>query len=110
MPSFAPEPVTVIVWPIAKAASVKAGEVDEIRPPAASEVKLTSPVKSDASRSPPIVTLSPMVVGWVLVITWTTVPSWTLLRLPILIQFTSPRITTHIQTLLSSPISTSPIT
>src|SRR5580765_5327118 len=42
--------------------------------------------------------------------TCTTVPSCTLLRLPILIQFTSPRMTTHIQTLLSSPISTSPIT
>jgi hypothetical protein len=33
-----------------------------------------------------------------------------LLRLPILTQFTSPRTTAHIQMLLSSPISTSPIT
>ena len=38
------------------------------------------------------------------------VPSWMLERRPIRIQFTSPRMTTHIQTLLSSPISTSPIT
>ena len=42
--------------------------------------------------------------------TWTTVPSWMFVRRPIRIQFTSPRMTTHIQTLLSSPISTSPMT
>ena len=33
-----------------------------------------------------------------------------LVRRPIVIQWTSPRITAHIQTLLSSPISTSPMT
>src|SRR5258707_13419336 len=58
----------------------------------------------------PIVTLSPIVVGCVPVIAWTTVPSWMFDRLPIRIRCTSPRITVHIQTPLSSPISTSPIT
>ena len=58
----------------------------------------------------PIVTLSPMLVGCVPVIAWTIVPSWMLVRLPTLIQCTSPRMTAHIQTLLSSPISTSPMT
>jgi hypothetical protein len=51
-----------------------------------------------------------MVVGCVPVIAWTIVPSWMLVLLPTLIQWTSPRITAHIQTLLSSPISTSPMT
>jgi len=58
----------------------------------------------------PIVTLSPIVVGCVPVMTWTIVPSWTFERRPMRIQCTSPRSTAHIHTLLSSPISTLPIT
>ena len=58
----------------------------------------------------PIVTSSPIVVGCVPFMTCTMVPSCTLLRRPIRIQCTSPRMTTFIQTLLASPISTSPMT
>ena len=47
----------------------------------------------------PMVTSSPMVVGWVPDWTWTTVPSWTLVLAPIRMAFTSPRMTTFIQTL-----------
>ena len=58
----------------------------------------------------PIVTSSPIVVGCVPRMTCTIVPSWMLLRRPMRIRCTSPRITTFIQTLLASPISTSPMT
>ena len=58
----------------------------------------------------PIVTSSPMVVAWVSFMTCTTVPSWTFDRRPMRMRCTSPRMTTAIQTLLSSPISTSPMT
>jgi hypothetical protein len=58
----------------------------------------------------PIVTSSPTVVACVSFITWMIVPSCTLDRRPIRIRWTSPRMTTAIQTLLSSAISTSPIT
>src|SRR5262245_11488369 len=57
----------------------------------------------------PIVTLSPIVVSCVPVIACTTAPSWTFVRRPTRITFTSPRTTAHIHTLLSSPISTSPM-
>ena len=57
----------------------------------------------------PIVTLSPIVVSCVPVMACTTAPSWTFVRRPTRITFTSPRTTAHIQTLLSSPISTSPM-
>ncbi len=43
-------------------------------------------------------------------ITWTMVPSWRLVRAPMRIQCTSPRTTTFIQRLLSSPMVTSPMT
>ena len=58
----------------------------------------------------PMVTSSPMVVGWVPDWTWTTVPSWTLVLAPIRMAFTSPRMTTFIQTELSGPMWTSPMT
>src|SRR3954469_20064348 len=51
-----------------------------------------------------------MLVGCVPVIACTIDPSWMFDRRPTRIQWTSPRSTAHIQTLLSSPISTSPMT
>src|SRR6476661_4558462 len=51
-----------------------------------------------------------MVVGWVSRMTWTIVPSWMLVRRPIRMACTSPRTTTFIQTLLSWPMATSPMT
>ena len=58
----------------------------------------------------PMVTWSPMTVGWVFRITWTSVRSWMLVRAPMRIELTSPRITTFIHRLLSGPTCTSPIT
>jgi len=43
-------------------------------------------------------------------LTWTMVPSWRLVRAPMRMKFTSPRMTVAGQTELSSPISTSPMT
>src|SRR5215203_2908403 len=57
-----------------------------------------------------MVTSLPIKVGCVPFITCTTVGSWMLLRVPILIRWTSPRTTAFIQTDDSAPISTSPIT
>src|SRR5689334_5318525 len=57
-----------------------------------------------------MVTSSPIVVGCVPFITCTIVPSWIFVRFPTRIRCTSPRRTAHIQTLLSSPTSTSPMT
>src|SRR6266850_4088699 len=51
-----------------------------------------------------------MLVGCVPVIACTIDPSWMFDRRPTRIQWTSPRSTAHIHTLLSSPISTSPMT
>ena len=58
----------------------------------------------------PMVTWSPITVGWVLRITWTRVKSWTLDRAPMRMELTSPRTTTFIHRLLSGPTCTSPIT
>src|SRR6476469_1995113 len=57
-----------------------------------------------------MVTLLPITVGFVWRITCTSVRSWMLVRSPTRMEFTSPRTTTFIQTLLSAPRWTSPIT
>ena len=58
----------------------------------------------------PTVTSSPMVVGCVSRITCTIVRSWMLLRRPMRMRWTSPRMTTFIHTDDSAPRCTSPIT
>ena len=58
----------------------------------------------------PIVTSSPIAVEKRSRVTWMTVRSWMLVRAPIRICSTSPRITQPNQTLDCGPIHTSPIT